>query len=59
MDDQKRRRADLKSAVEATLEIQRLIDRISKADDDKRLLGYARQIKALMCGDVRKPGDLP
>jgi len=33
-------------------EVQRLLDRIAKADDDKSLLGYARQVRALLLGNV-------
>jgi hypothetical protein len=33
-------------------EIERLLDRMAKADDDQRLLGYARQIRFLLCAIV-------
>jgi len=34
------------------IDIQRLLDRMAKADDDKALLGYARQVQALLLGEV-------
>jgi hypothetical protein len=33
-------------------EIQRLLDRIAKEDDDARILGYARQVRALIRGEI-------
>jgi hypothetical protein len=34
------------------LEIQRLLDKIYHAEEDARLLGYAKQIRALLRGEV-------
>lgn len=50
---------DLHASVAVNVEIRRLIDRISKADEDERLLGYARQIRALLRGEfVRQEIDV-
>lgn len=38
--------------IQFLAEIQRLLDRIAKENDDARILGYARQIRALMRGEV-------
>lgn len=39
-------------------QVERLADRIGKADTDEQLLGYARQMRQVFCGGVGRHGEL-